>query len=75
MLWLWSRLAAAAPTRPLAWELPYAGGVALKRKKKVLSHYHVAKMSMITGLVHFTSNFIEIYSFNEDLFTTINNEY
>ena len=34
LLWLWHRLAAAAPTRPLAWELPYAAGVALKREKQ-----------------------------------------
>ena len=33
-LWLWCMLAAAAPIRPLAWELPYAAGMALKRKKK-----------------------------------------
>ena len=33
-LWLWCRLAAAALIRPLARELPYAGGEALKRKKK-----------------------------------------
>ena len=31
---LW--LAAAAPIRPLAWEPPYAAGVALKRQKKIL---------------------------------------
>ena len=31
--WLWHRPAAAAPIRPLAWELPYASGVALRRKK------------------------------------------
>ena len=34
LLWLWHRLAAAAPIQPLAWELPYATGVALKRQKK-----------------------------------------
>ena len=34
MPWLWWRLAAAAPIRPLAWELPYAAGVAKKREKK-----------------------------------------
>ena len=28
----------AAPTGPLAWEPPYAAGVALKRQKKVLSY-------------------------------------
>ena len=30
---LWCRLAAAAPIQPLAWEPPYAMGVALKRQK------------------------------------------
>ena len=34
LLWLWHRWAAAAPIPPLAWELPYAQGVALKRKRK-----------------------------------------
>ena len=32
--WLWHRAAAAASIQPLAWELPYAAGVALKRKKE-----------------------------------------
>ena len=34
LLWLWCRLAAVAPIRPLAWELPYATSLALKRQKK-----------------------------------------
>jgi len=34
LLWLWHRLAAAAPIGPLAWEHPYAAGAALKKKKK-----------------------------------------
>ena len=34
LLCLWCRLAAIAPTRPLAWEHPYASGTALKRQKK-----------------------------------------
>jgi len=34
LLWLWHRLAAVAPIRPLAWEPPYAAGAALKRPKK-----------------------------------------
>ena len=29
LLWLWCRRAATAPTRPLAWETPYAEDVAL----------------------------------------------
>ena len=33
-LWLWDRLAAVAPIHPLASELPYAMGAALKSKKK-----------------------------------------
>ena len=33
-LWLWRRLAAAAPVQPLAWELPHAVGAAVKRKKE-----------------------------------------
>ena len=38
LLWLWCRLAAVAPTQPLAWELPYAMGTALKRPKKKKAH-------------------------------------
>ena len=34
LLWLWYRLAAAAPIQPLAQELPYAAGTAMKRKEK-----------------------------------------
>ena len=34
LLWLWCRSAAVAPIQPLAWELPYAMGIALKRPKK-----------------------------------------
>ena len=33
-LWLWRRLAAVAPIRPLTWEPPYAAGAALKRQLK-----------------------------------------
>ena len=32
--WLWHRLAAVAPIQPLAWELPYATRVTLKRKEQ-----------------------------------------
>ena len=34
LLWLWCRLAAAALIQILAWELPYAMGVALEIKNK-----------------------------------------
>jgi len=33
LLWLWHRLATAAPIRPLAWEPPYAMGAALEKAK------------------------------------------
>ena len=34
LLWLWSRLAATALIRPLAWEPPYATGAALEKAKR-----------------------------------------
>ena len=34
LLWLWHRMAAAGQIRSLAWEHPYAMGVAQKRQKK-----------------------------------------
>ena len=36
-LWLWRRLAAVAPIRPLAWKLPHAMGMALKKDKNTKS--------------------------------------
>ena len=35
LLWLLCRLAAVAPIQPLAWELPYAAGTALKKRQKI----------------------------------------
>ena len=34
LLWLWCRLEAVAPIRPLTWESPYAVDTALKKKKE-----------------------------------------
>ena len=34
LLWLWHRLAATAPIRPLAWETPYATGAAQEIAKR-----------------------------------------
>ena len=34
LLWLWRRLAATAPIRPLAWEPPYATGAAQEKSKR-----------------------------------------
>ena len=33
LLWLWRRLAAVVPIRPLPWEPPYAAGAALEKTK------------------------------------------
>ena len=35
LLWLWCRLAAAVPIRPLAWEPLYAAGAAPEKTKKI----------------------------------------
>ena len=34
LLWLWCRPAATAPIQRLAWEIPYATSVALKRRRQ-----------------------------------------
>ena len=45
LLWLWHTPAAVAMIQPLAWELPYAVGVALKsnppQKKNVMDIMHI----------------------------------
>ena len=38
LLWLWLRLMVTALNRPLAWEPPYATGVALKIQKQTNNH-------------------------------------
>ena len=38
LLWLWHRLIAVAMILPLAWELPYATGAALRRKNHLQLH-------------------------------------
>ena len=54
LLWLWCRPAAIAPIGPLAWEPPYAAGVAQemakrqKKKKKVCTLYHQHHMGVGT---------------------------
>ena len=54
LLWLWCRLAAAAPIGPLVWELPCAAGAALKRlKKKKKSLTHHEDTSIVCLLLYF----------------------
>ena len=37
LLWLWPRLVATAPIRPLAWEPPCATGAALEKAKRQIN--------------------------------------
>ena len=52
LLWLWCRMAAAAPIGPLAWELPYATGAALKREKKKKEDIPVPPRQPVTFHLH-----------------------
>ena len=57
LLWLWRRVAAAALIGPLAWERPYAKGVALKKEEirpspsPHLSHGNASSPPGATGLL------------------------
>ena len=62
LLWLWRRLAATAPIIPLAWELPYATGAALKKDKrqKNLKKFKNKKTKMgLARLTYFTDQVIQ----------------
>ena len=51
LLWLWRKLAAAAPIQPLAWELPYAVDVALKRHNNNNNNNNIAHMQNETKFI------------------------
>ena len=51
LLWLWYRPAAVAPIQPLAWELPYADGAALKSKKKSPSKCSIVSKMLPNSIV------------------------
>ena len=51
LLWLWLKLAAVAQIRPLAWEPPYAVGVAPKGRKK---EEKVTKINLFIALISAT---------------------
>ena len=70
-LWLWCRPAAVSLIQPLAWELPYAMGVALKSKqnktKQTMVSENESKMNLNadTFWIH-----IEVSGFSKkDIFT------
>ena len=47
LLWLWHRLAAVALILPLAWELPYTVGMALKSKKQKQTNKQKLRLSSV----------------------------
>jgi len=53
--WLWCRQAATAPIQPLAWELPYAAGVTLKKKKERKKRKKFLKSTMACLVVAYHS--------------------
>jgi len=61
LLWLWCRLAATAPIRPLAWEPPYTTGAALekakrqKKKKKKKKCHELLPLQLLNLFFLFTS--------------------
>ena len=55
LLWLWQRLASVAPIGPLAWEPPWAAGVAqemAKRQKKKKKRYGNLRGSSVLLNLH-----------------------
>ena len=45
LLWLWCRLAAVAPVRPLVWKLPYAAVQHFKKKNRTnIAVYYIRKL-------------------------------
>ena len=63
-IWLWLSLAAAALIWPLAWELPYAAGVALKRKKSDCKQYEKVYKEFIRSRNISGTDLIYIIAFN-----------
>ena len=49
LLWLWCKSAATAPIGPLAWEPPYAMGVALKNKQTNKQKTHLLTFSLLSS--------------------------
>ena len=47
LLWLWCRPGATALIRPLAWEPPYATGVALKRQDQRYCEFCASDLAIV----------------------------
>ena len=57
LLWLWCRPTAAAWIQSLAWEIPYAAGVTLKKKKK--KDYSNSVKNTIGFLIEIAFDFVD----------------
>jgi len=62
LLWLWRRPVAAALIRPLAWEPPYAAGVALEKEKKKKEKERQKKKEVMYTYVCIMYIFINTYT-------------
>ena len=62
LLWLWCRLAASVLIWPLAWELPYTVGVALKRQKIKNIVCHNTKLKILNN--QFNEDMQDLYTEN-----------
>ena len=58
LLWLWLRPVAIAPIQPLAWELPYAVGAALKKDQKKVNEYLFFSVIFNVTKSHYYSVFL-----------------
>ena len=56
LLWLWPRPAAAAWIQPLAQELPYATGVAIKREKSLITNKRIPLENRYYNLKNYISS-------------------
>ena len=72
LLWLWHRLVATAPNRPLAWEPPHATGAAQemakkrpeKKKKNLnLAFLFLLREQSLLGILLLTTDYVKFFSF------------
>ena len=67
LLWLWCRLTATAPIRPLAWEPPYATGAdprkgkKPKKKKRIVYHDQVGFIPGLQGFFNICKSISAIH--------------
>ena len=64
LLWLWCRLAATTPIKPLAWELPNAVGAALgkDKNKQTKNKYKPFETKTIKTWAKYNKTFLQIYT-------------